>query len=68
MSLIIPCTTFRIVQPVLKVGHDSSIGIATGWTIQGSNPGRGQDFSHSSGPALGLTQPPIQWVPGLYRG
>jgi len=21
-----------------------------------------------SGPALGLTQPPVQWVPGLSRG
>jgi len=23
---------------------------------------------HLSRPALGLTQPPIQWVPGLSRG
>jgi len=27
-----------------------------------------RDFPHPFGPALGLTQPPIQWVPGLSRG
>ena len=28
----------------------------------------GRDFPHLSRPALGHTQPPIQWVPGLSRG
>jgi hypothetical protein len=28
----------------------------------------GRDFSHTSRPALGVTQPPVQWVPGLSRG
>jgi hypothetical protein len=40
---------------------------ATGWMISGSSPGRGWEFfffTTESRPALGLTQSPIQWVPG----
>ena len=49
--------------------RDSSVGIATGYGLDGpgieSQLRGGPDFPHPSKPALGTTQPPIQWVPGL---
>ena len=52
-----------------SVGRDSSVGIATRYGLDG--PGiesrRGRDFPHPSRPALGHTQLPIQWVPGVKR-
>ena len=49
------------------MGRDSSVGIATLYGLDG--PGIesfwGLGFPHPSRPALGPTQPPIQWVPGL---
>ena len=48
----------------------SSVGIATRKGLEG--PGIesrwGRDFPHLSRPALGPTQSPVQWVPGLFRG
>jgi hypothetical protein len=50
-------------------GPGSSVGIATGYRLDGPDIESrwGRDFSHTSRPALGSTQPPVQWVPGLCR-
>ena len=48
----------------------SSVGIAAGYGLDG--PGIeyrwGRDYPYLSRPALGPTQLPVQWVPGLSRG
>ena len=52
------------------MGRDSSVGIATRYGLDGTGIESrwGQDFSHPSRPALGPTQPPVQWVkrPGRF--
>ena len=51
-------------------GPGSSVGIATDYGLddQGIESRWGRDFPRLSRPALGHTQPPVQWVPGLSRG
>jgi hypothetical protein len=51
-------------------GPGSVVGIATGYRLDGPEiePWWAQDFPHLSRSALGPTQPPIQWIPGLSRG
>jgi hypothetical protein len=55
---------------VLKVVPGSSVGIATGYELdgRGSNIGGGRDFPHLSRPDLEPNQPPVQWVPGISLG
>jgi len=49
------------------MGRDSSVGIATRYGLDspGIESWCGRDFPYPSRLALGPTQPPIQWVPGL---
>ena len=46
-------------------GRHSSVGIATRYGLDGPGiepQGGGRDFPHPSRPALGPTQPAVQWV------
>jgi hypothetical protein len=47
--------------PCKNGGRDSSVGIATGYGLDGLGieSGWGRDFSHPSRPAVGPTQPPV---------
>jgi hypothetical protein len=61
-----------IVTVFIQRGPGSSVGIVTGYGLDGSGIeswwGGGRDFSHTSRPAVGPTQLPVQWVPGISRG
>ena len=64
-------TTFMFIQGRCTVrGPGSSVGIATELRAgrSGIESRWGQDFPHLSRPPLGPTQPPVKWVPGLFRG
>jgi hypothetical protein len=65
---------FDYINSIILLSRDSSVGIATGYGLddqgaESSSPGRVKIFyfSMSSRPALGSTQPPIKWVPGVNR-
>jgi hypothetical protein len=53
-----------------RVGRDGVVGIATRCGLDGAGieSRKRRDFQHLSRPALGPTQPPVQRVPGNFRG
>jgi hypothetical protein len=58
-------------QYTVMVSQDSVVGIATSYGLDDQEVGSSSAgmvknfvFSTSSRPALGSTQPPIEWVPG----
>jgi hypothetical protein len=53
-----------------RLQRDADHSLTTGWTIgrSGFDPRQGQrifPLASVSRPALGPTQPPVQWVPGV---
>jgi hypothetical protein len=52
------------------IGRDSSVSVVTCYGLDGLEIKSRweQDFMHPSRPALGPTQPHIQWLQGLFPG
>jgi hypothetical protein len=59
--------SYYLQECLLSSGTNSFVLLFSRYTQ--SNKSRwGWDFSHTPRPALGHTQPPVQWVQGLSRG
>ena len=61
-------STYNFKAKLITVGHDSSVGTATSYELDG--PGIkswwGRHFQCPCRPTQGPIQPPTQWVPGLF--
>jgi len=64
-----PYSFIIILSYLYLCGPGGSVGIATDYGLDGpgSNPG-GDEIFRLFRPALGPTQPPVQWVLGVSRG
>ena len=69
MYICIYIYTHIYVHKIYMCGPSSSVGIATYYALDGpgSNPGGGEIFRPHRR-ALGATQSPVKWVPGVSRG
>ena len=69
-NLVLLKSVFYIMYFLYGEGRDSLVSTATGYglDVSGFESRCGRDFTHPSRPAVGPTQPPIQWVPGISRG
>ena len=63
------CVCVCVCARVCVCVQGGSVGVATDYGLNGpgSNPD-GDEIFRLSRPALGPTQPPVQWVLGLARG
>jgi hypothetical protein len=66
-----PIVVKYIILKYIRIWYRAGIAqlvIATRYGLEGHGieSHRGRDFPHPSRPALEPTQPPIQWVPGLF--
>ena len=63
------CTDINVCH-IFSVGRDSVVGTATRYRLDvpGIESLWEARFPHPSRPTQGLTQPPTQWLPGLFLG